>query len=305
MSKWCQENSEVLYATNIDVRRFITFGVIKGFLYRVRRYPVALSTRDPEENTDGLVEDRMTLSVRKRVTTADVPGVDPREPSIPLSPSASIGKLSSKDPKYFRQAPGNVTHTPNRVSGLTQQYQQQKEKENAALRTRGNGAADSSRDVLSPTKHQVRFSDSASGNPAEVGSDDCSVIAGFEGLRNRKGVTSPTFTSSFARTSLASPLGGGARNRFPAEGAGAEEGSSGTGGFASLSDGPPQSPWHESIVQSTPLSGKPLRSQKELLRKFVDGSRPLDALCTFLRLPERESLKIVRELFGEVVVVTR
>lgn len=36
--QWYLQNSNVL--ANIDVRRFITFGVIKGFLYRVHRYAV-------------------------------------------------------------------------------------------------------------------------------------------------------------------------------------------------------------------------------------------------------------------------
>lgn len=36
--QWYLQNSNVL--ANIDVRRFITFGIIKGFLYRVHRYAV-------------------------------------------------------------------------------------------------------------------------------------------------------------------------------------------------------------------------------------------------------------------------
>lgn len=36
--QWYLQNSNIL--ANIDVRRFITFGVIKGFLYRVHRYAV-------------------------------------------------------------------------------------------------------------------------------------------------------------------------------------------------------------------------------------------------------------------------
>lgn len=36
---WALENREAL--VNVDVRRFVTFGVIKGFLYRVHKYAVA------------------------------------------------------------------------------------------------------------------------------------------------------------------------------------------------------------------------------------------------------------------------
>lgn len=51
--QWCLQNSNVL--ANIDVRRFITFGVIKGFLYRVHRYAVRtsfLKAADGEGNRD-------------------------------------------------------------------------------------------------------------------------------------------------------------------------------------------------------------------------------------------------------------
>lgn len=37
---WCAENEDVLVKHAVDIRRFMTFGVIKGFLYRVHRYAV-------------------------------------------------------------------------------------------------------------------------------------------------------------------------------------------------------------------------------------------------------------------------
>lgn len=39
LKKWCIENAGRL--NGVDVRRFISFGVVKGFLYRSHRYPVA------------------------------------------------------------------------------------------------------------------------------------------------------------------------------------------------------------------------------------------------------------------------
>ncbi|KAF8243513.1 nitrogen permease regulator 2 [Wilcoxina mikolae CBS 423.85] len=39
LKKWCMENYQKL--KGIDVRRFIGFGVIKGIIYRVHKYPVA------------------------------------------------------------------------------------------------------------------------------------------------------------------------------------------------------------------------------------------------------------------------
>jgi nitrogen permease regulator 2-like protein len=36
--EWYAQNADML--ANIDLRRFVTFGVIKGFLYRVHRYAI-------------------------------------------------------------------------------------------------------------------------------------------------------------------------------------------------------------------------------------------------------------------------
>lgn len=45
LKNWVLENLDLL--TGIDVRRFITFGIIKGFLYRVHKYAIATSTTLP------------------------------------------------------------------------------------------------------------------------------------------------------------------------------------------------------------------------------------------------------------------
>lgn len=45
VKNWCMEHVDV--ATRIDVRRFITFGVIKGLLYRVHTYAFAGSSMKP------------------------------------------------------------------------------------------------------------------------------------------------------------------------------------------------------------------------------------------------------------------
>ena len=39
VKNWCEEHAELLGV--VDLRRFFTFGVIKGFLYRVHKYAVA------------------------------------------------------------------------------------------------------------------------------------------------------------------------------------------------------------------------------------------------------------------------
>lgn len=40
LRSWCMEHADVVGV--MDVRRFITFGVIKGFLYRVHKYAIAI-----------------------------------------------------------------------------------------------------------------------------------------------------------------------------------------------------------------------------------------------------------------------
>ncbi|KAI9879158.1 MAG: Nitrogen permease regulator 2 [Pleopsidium flavum] len=57
LKTWCIEHGAAL--AGIDVRRFVTFGVIKGFLYRVHKYAIATSTyqngaTDPSAERDGV-----------------------------------------------------------------------------------------------------------------------------------------------------------------------------------------------------------------------------------------------------------
>ncbi len=56
---WCMEHADVV--SMIDVRRFITFGVIKGFLYRVHKYAFANSKR----RAKGLTRENFTHAKRK------------------------------------------------------------------------------------------------------------------------------------------------------------------------------------------------------------------------------------------------
>lgn len=44
LKQWCKDNKDLLHG--IDIRRFVSFGVIKGVLYRVHKYPVS---NDPSQ----------------------------------------------------------------------------------------------------------------------------------------------------------------------------------------------------------------------------------------------------------------
>ena len=59
---WCIEHAEVVIA--LDVRRLVSFGVVKGFLYRVHRYAVAVGKGEEEEQEDWR-EDREENTVEK------------------------------------------------------------------------------------------------------------------------------------------------------------------------------------------------------------------------------------------------
>ena len=47
LKQWILENRSAL--AGLDVRRFISFGVIKGFLYRVHRYPVLIESANGDK----------------------------------------------------------------------------------------------------------------------------------------------------------------------------------------------------------------------------------------------------------------
>lgn len=58
LRNWCMDHAEIVGI--IDVRRFITFGVIKGFLYRVHKYAVATG------GAEGLLVGKGSLKTNKK-----------------------------------------------------------------------------------------------------------------------------------------------------------------------------------------------------------------------------------------------
>jgi Nitrogen permease regulator 2 len=61
LHEWIMQNRPML--GRIDVRRFISFGVIKGFLYRVHRYPIL-----SEVNNDKKLNDK-SRSLRRYISS--------------------------------------------------------------------------------------------------------------------------------------------------------------------------------------------------------------------------------------------
>lgn len=62
VKQWYAQNSRSL--ANIDIRRFITFGVIKGFIYRVHKYACATGQPAPQPRSSSF-----TPTGQSRVTT--------------------------------------------------------------------------------------------------------------------------------------------------------------------------------------------------------------------------------------------
>jgi hypothetical protein len=64
LKNWVLENLDLL--VGIDVRRFITFGIIKGFLYRVHKYAIATSTAMPPAPPTSLQTSAATSTANPR-----------------------------------------------------------------------------------------------------------------------------------------------------------------------------------------------------------------------------------------------
>lgn len=67
VKQWYSQHSREL--ANIDIRRFITFGVIKGFLYRVHKYACATGQPAPTPRTSSIAPVYTSTGPSSRVTT--------------------------------------------------------------------------------------------------------------------------------------------------------------------------------------------------------------------------------------------
>jgi len=67
LREWITENKNAL--AGLDVRRFISFGVIKGFLYRIHRYPILTETTNGDKK--GLEKKRPPVKYSLCIGSAD------------------------------------------------------------------------------------------------------------------------------------------------------------------------------------------------------------------------------------------
>ncbi|KAJ5157088.1 Nitrogen permease regulator [Penicillium canariense] len=69
VKQWYAQHSRAL--ANIDIRRFITFGVIKGFLYRVHKYACATGQPAPAPRSSSVVPVNLSTGPSSRTTTGN------------------------------------------------------------------------------------------------------------------------------------------------------------------------------------------------------------------------------------------
>jgi len=80
--EWYLQNSNML--ANIDIRRFITFGIIKGFLYRIHRYAIQTNIFNDERATQKADRSMKVVEVQNAVGE-DADRKPRRRDSLPLT----------------------------------------------------------------------------------------------------------------------------------------------------------------------------------------------------------------------------
>jgi hypothetical protein len=97
VKQWYAQHSRLL--ANIDIRRFITFGVIKGFLYRVHKYACATGQPAPPPRSSSFTP--TGLSSRATTTGTNTP--------YAVSSVGEEGVLSSSRREGSRERAGSLT----------------------------------------------------------------------------------------------------------------------------------------------------------------------------------------------------
>ncbi|KAF9195434.1 Nitrogen permease regulator 2 [Haplosporangium sp. Z 767] len=106
LQDWIEQNQLSDY--NIDVRRFISFGVIKGFLYRVHKYPI-LDYHDPSITSTKADQSAATTSSSMPSTPATI--------TAALTPSTATTATTVVTSRP--ETPSTVPPTPKKVYGDT------------------------------------------------------------------------------------------------------------------------------------------------------------------------------------------
>lgn len=108
VKQWYAQHSQQL--TNIDVRRFITFGIIKGFLYRVHKYAFATGLPAPIAPPNTATTTPGTVSLHNGVSSNPSSGLNDPFASTALSSSVRSDHNDSA-PSSFSRIGGHARST--------------------------------------------------------------------------------------------------------------------------------------------------------------------------------------------------
>jgi hypothetical protein len=122
LKNWVLENLDLLHG--VDVRRFITFGIIKGFLYRVHKYAIATSTTLPPAPPTSLQTSAATSLANPRDSdTTTIRGHDRMHHSS--QPSIQTHGHHTSQPNIHTHHPSFSIHRPSIASMSLNPHQQQ------------------------------------------------------------------------------------------------------------------------------------------------------------------------------------
>ncbi|KAF9958025.1 Nitrogen permease regulator 2 [Mortierella alpina] len=115
LQDWIEQNQISDY--NIDVRRFISFGVIKGFLYRVHKYPI-LDYHDPNLVNTGTTaapgtpsKSNAQLPITSGASTSAAPGL------VTAAMAPSVATTATSVVSSRPETPSNAPSTQRKVYG--------------------------------------------------------------------------------------------------------------------------------------------------------------------------------------------
>ncbi|KAF1944662.1 NPR2-domain-containing protein [Clathrospora elynae] len=113
LKNWVLENLDLL--AGIDVRRFITFGIIKGFLYRVHKYAIATSTALPPAPPTSLQTSAATSTSTTNMRDSDATTIRGNE-RVHHSSQTKMHHPSKHNVHAYANHPSFSLHRPSLAS---------------------------------------------------------------------------------------------------------------------------------------------------------------------------------------------
>ncbi|KAG0082884.1 Nitrogen permease regulator 2 [Podila epicladia] len=158
LQDWIETNQIAEY--NIDVRRFISFGVIKGFLYRVHKYPI-LDYHEPvtaattplnskgEPTTSSNPSATTTNSASSSSAATPVLSSAPTPVPNALAPPPTLSIANGGEPQSQRKLYGDTLAPTDQSNYMTYSQHQQQQSDS------GNSGANSSRVIIPPALRKL------------------------------------------------------------------------------------------------------------------------------------------------------